>query len=423
MNILAAIFLLASAGSFVSARCPLLTTYKWVDSGMLAVPKKVETSLQDFTHVPYNGKHLVYASYAMRNASYVTIVLGPFPEWSDMASVDQIQLPDGVAAPTLFLFQPDNIWVLASQGGPRDYAMSYMLSSDPTDANSWSFVWPLWKIRPPAFPIYPTLIGDSTNMYLFWIDYHVNKMFRSGMPIEFFPRNFSYQADVLMENLGGTARLGGVHVYTMKDMTQYLMIVEAIGDNGCFYRSFISTTLDGSWLPQATSESNPFAGKANSGANWTDHISNSDIIRSNSGQTFTMDACNLQFLYQGDLKSDAYGAIYRPGLLTLNTILTIAPVTSTTTSTKNEVKTVTATTTATIKETIIRTTTKLTVTRTKTAFVTQTRRTTKTTTRVTTKAKTETKTITKNAVRTTTKFSPVSITVRTALTPLPGHYY
>jgi endo-1,4-beta-xylanase len=109
MNILATIFLLASAGSSVSAQCPLPTTYKWVGGGVLAVPKKVETSLQDFTHVPHNGKHLVYASYAMRNASYSTMVLGPFSEWSDMASVDQIQLPDGVAAPTLFFYQPGNI--------------------------------------------------------------------------------------------------------------------------------------------------------------------------------------------------------------------------------------------------------------------------------------------------------------------------
>jgi hypothetical protein len=427
MNILAAIFLLASAGFFVSAQCPLPTTYKWVDSGVLAVPKQIETSLQDFTHVPYSGKHLVYASYAMRNASYGTMVLGPFSEWSDMASVDQIQLPDGVAAPTLFFFQPGNIWVLAYQGGPRDYAMSYMLSSDPTDAKSWSFAWPLWKIRPPAFPIYPTLIGDSTNMYLFWIDYHVNKMFRSSQPNQFFPRGFSYQADVVMKNFEETARLAGVQVYSVKDMAQYLMIVEVIGDNGRFYRSFTSTSLDGSWLPQATSESSPFAGKANSGAAWTDHISNGDIIRSNPDQTFTIDACNLQLLYQGDLKSDAYGAIYRPGLLTLNatasattttTTTTTAPVTTTTARTKSGAKTVTATTTETIKKTIIRTTTKLIATKTKSAFVTETWRTTKTTTRATTKTrtKTATKITTKSAIRTKTKFVPVPFTVRTTVT-------
>jgi hypothetical protein len=138
--------------------------------------------------------------------------------------------------------------------------MSYMLSTDPTDAKSWSYDWPLWKIRPPAFPIYSTLIGDSTTMYLFWIDYYVSKMFRSSMPNEFFPRNFSYQADILMENFEENVRLGGVQAYTLKDRTQYLMIVEVIGSKGRFYWCSTATSLDVSWLPQATSESTPLTG-------------------------------------------------------------------------------------------------------------------------------------------------------------------
>jgi endo-1,4-beta-xylanase len=308
--------------------------FEWSSSGVLMSPKpdanENAVSVKDPTVVRYRGDWLVYGTTADTSGDW-SLFGTVFDEWSQADSARQYHLEEesGVgtgyrAAPHLFYFAPDKEWYLVYQTG----LPSYSTTDDPTDPTSWS--------KPRNFQnSVPDIVRDNIGNG-FWLDYWVicdeemcylfssddnGHLYRAETTVKEFPNGFA-NTKIVLSDPNRYRLFEGGSVYKIDGSQKYLLVVEAIGSTGRYFRSWTADSLDGTWTPLADTEKNPFAGSANvvfpDGA-WTGEISHGELVRSGIDQTMPIDPGCLQFLYQGrdPASGGDYSQLpYRLGLLT-----------------------------------------------------------------------------------------------------------
>jgi hypothetical protein len=215
-------------------------------------------------------------------------------------------------APEVFFFRPQNKWYLIYQWGAR-----YSTNDDINNPSGWSAPQKLLAGEPNgALDFFP--ICDDANCYLFF-SADDGKLYRSKTSIGNFPAFSGY--DIVMSDPQAGRLFEASSVYKIQGKNEYLLLVEAYGPR--YFRSWTAPSLDGPWTPLADAQSAPFAGEANvtfQGTAWTKDISHGELFRTTYDETQTVDACHLQFLYQGVNPNSGvtdYGLLpYRLGLLT-----------------------------------------------------------------------------------------------------------
>nr|WP_211234911.1 non-reducing end alpha-L-arabinofuranosidase family hydrolase [Glycomyces arizonensis] len=306
-------------------------SFQWNSSGPLIGPKPDGShspdGIKDPTVVYYGGEYHVFASIAS-SAGY-NLMYTHFSDWSQAGSASHYYLDrSGIgggyrAAPEVFYFAPQGLWYLVYQDGNA----AYSTNPDISNPAGWSAPRHFYSSMPQTirdnigngYWVDMWVICDSANCHLFSSDDN-GHLYRSQTSVSNFPNGMSEPVIAMQDSK--YALFEASNVYKVEGTNQYMLIVEAIGSNGRYFRSWTSSSISGPWNALADSESHPFAGKANvsfPSGRWTNDISHGEMVRTVVDQTLTVPSCDMEYLYQGrdpNSGGDYNSLPWRLGLLT-----------------------------------------------------------------------------------------------------------
>jgi endo-1,4-beta-xylanase len=286
------------------------------------------SAVKDPTVVRYNNLWHVFGS-TVTAAGVYSMFYTSFANWTDAPSakltfLDQTpELSGYTAAPQVFYFSPQKKWYLVYQSGPPMYSTN----SDVASAKGWTAPKAFYSSTPAVLNngwLDFWVICDAQNCHMFFSDDH-GRFYKSKTTLGSFPSGFGDPVIVMQDSDAGRL-FEASNVYKVDGIDKYLALIEAYDSTSNwrrYFRSWTATSLEGPWTVLHDTAAAPFAGNKNvafDGTAWTTDISHGDAVRSSYDETMKIDACHLQFLYQGfDPNADTsnYNSIpWKLGLLT-----------------------------------------------------------------------------------------------------------
>ncbi|CAK4176787.1 unnamed protein product [Aphanomyces euteiches] len=274
------------------AQAGLPSSFKWTSTGPIISAKndgKGVVAIKDPSIIQVGDTYHVFASTASASGYNLVYLNFKDPSQAQQATfhyLDQTPIGRGYrAAPEVFYFAPQKLCNPAGWLAPKNFynGMPAIIKNNIGNGN-WVDMF---------------VICDSANCHLFSSDDN-GHLYRSQTSLANFPNGMS-QPVIALQDANKNNLFEASAVY--KTGNQYLLIVEAAGSNGRYFRSWTASSLSGVWTPLAASEANPFARSNNvafPGGAWTTSISHGELIRTQTDQTLTVDLCKpLLFLYQG----------------------------------------------------------------------------------------------------------------------------
>jgi hypothetical protein len=321
-----------AGGAGGGTACDVPKTIKWSSPAPVISPvgdaSHALSAVKDPTLVRYNNLWHVFGSTVTATGVY-SMFYTSLANWTDaptakLTFLDQTPGLGGyTAAPQVFYSSPQKKWYLVYQSGPPMYSTN----SDVANAKGWTAPKAFYSSTPSILNngwLDFWVICDAQNCHMFFSDDH-GRFYKSKTTLGSFPSGFGDPVIVMQDSDAGRL-FEAANVYKVDGTDKYLALIEAYDSTSNwrrYFRSWTATSLEGPWTVLHDTAAAPFAGNKNvtfDGTAWTTDISHGDVLRSSYDETMKIDACHLQFLYQGfDPTADTsnYNAIpWKIGLLT-----------------------------------------------------------------------------------------------------------